>query len=65
MRLLSRYWGFLALAAAVACWVGLVLGKVTTSIIGLVLILSVGSVVYFLFQAPLWCGGSRGGDTLP
>jgi hypothetical protein len=64
MRLLSRYWGFLALAAAVACWVGLVLGKVTTSIIGLVLILSVGAVVYFLFQAPLWCGAVTRDGTL-
>jgi hypothetical protein len=54
--LLRRYWGFLALVAAVACWVGLVLGKVTTSIVGLVLILSAAAVVYFLFQAPLWCG---------
>ena len=52
------------MAVALACWVGLVLGKVTTSIIGLVLILSVGAVVYFLFQAPLWCGAVTREGTL-
>lgn len=49
-NLLKRYWGFLALAAAVACWVGLVLGKLTAAIAGVVLVLSVGAVLYFLFQ---------------
>jgi hypothetical protein len=59
MRLLfRRYWGFLALLAAVACWVALVLGKVTTAIVGLVLVLSIASLGYFLFQAPLWCGAA-------
>jgi hypothetical protein len=53
---LGRYWGVLALLAAVACWVGVVLGKVTTAIVGLVLVLSVAALLYFLFQAPLWCG---------
>lgn len=64
MGLLGRYWGFLALAVALACWVGLALGKVTTSIVALVLILSVGAVVYFLFQAPLWCGAVTREGTL-
>jgi hypothetical protein len=63
-NLLKRYWGFLALAAAVACWVGLVLGKLTTAIAGVVLILSVGAVLYFLFQAPLWCGAVTREGTL-
>jgi hypothetical protein len=64
MELLRRYWGFLALAAALACWVALVLGRVTTAIAGLVLVLSVGAVVYFLFQAPLWCGAITREGTL-
>jgi hypothetical protein len=62
--MLGRYWGFLALLAAVACWVGLILGKVSTAIVGLVLVLSVGAVVYFLFQAPLWCGAVTRDGTL-
>ena len=64
MELLRRYWGFLALAATLACWVGLVLGRATTAIAGLVLVLSVGAVVYFLFQAPLWCGAITRDGTL-
>jgi hypothetical protein len=62
--LIRRYWGFLALAAALACWVGLVLGKVTTAIAGVVLVLSIGAVLYFLFQAPLWCGAVTREGTL-
>lgn len=63
-RVLERYWGFLALLAAVACWVGLILGKVSTAIVALVLVLSVGAVVYFLFRAPLWCGAVTRDGTL-
>jgi hypothetical protein len=63
-RLLERYWGFLALLAALACWVGLILGKVSTAIVALVLVLSVGAVIYFLFQAPLWCGAVTRDGTL-
>jgi hypothetical protein len=62
--LLRRYWGFLALVAALAGWVGLVLGKVTTSIVGPVLVLSVAALGYFLFQAPLWCGAITREGTL-
>jgi hypothetical protein len=62
--LLRRYWGVVALLAALACWVGVVLGKVTTAIVGLVLVLSVGALVYFLFQAPLWCGAVTREGTL-
>ena len=40
------------------------LGKVTTAVFGLVLILSVGAVGYFLFQAPLWCGAITRDGTL-
>jgi hypothetical protein len=47
--------------AALACWVGLILGKVSTAIVALVLVLSVGAVIYFLFQAPLWCAVTRDG----
>lgn len=62
--LLRRYWGVVTLLAALACWVGVVLGKITTAIIGLVLVLSVGALVYFLFQAPLWCGAVTREGTL-
>jgi hypothetical protein len=41
-----------------------VLGKVTTSIVGLVLVLSVAALGYFLFQAPLWCGAVTREGTL-
>src|SRR5215472_7478824 len=44
-RLLSRYWGFLALAVAIAGWVGLALGHIATSFVALILILSVGALV--------------------
>lgn len=50
--------------AALACWVGLILGKISTAIVSLVLVLSVGAVVYFLFQAPLWCGAVTRDGTL-
>jgi hypothetical protein len=62
--LLRRYWGFLALVAALAGWAGLVLGKVATSIAGLILVLSVAAFGYFLFQAPLWCGAITREGTL-
>jgi hypothetical protein len=56
--LLGKYWGFLALAVAVAAWIGLALGHVATSFVALILVLSVASLGYFLFQAPLWCGAT-------
>jgi hypothetical protein len=33
-----------------------VAGKIATSVVAVVLVLSVAAVAYFLFQAPLWCG---------
>jgi hypothetical protein len=62
--LLRRYWGFLALAFALAGWLSLALGKVTTAIVGLLLLVSVGTLGYFLFQAPLWCGAITREGTL-
>jgi hypothetical protein len=64
MGLLRRYWGFLALVAALAGWAGLILGKVATTIVGLILVLSVAALGYFLFQAPLWCGAMTREGTL-
>jgi len=58
MRLLRRYWGFLALLAAIVGWIGLAAGKFLAAAIGLILILSVAALGYFLFQAPLWCGAT-------
>jgi hypothetical protein len=60
-RLLERYWGFLALLAALACWVGLILGKVSTAIVALVLVLSVGAVIYFLSKRR--CGAAQSPGT--
>jgi hypothetical protein len=44
------YWGFLALAAAIASWVTHTLTWV------LILIFAAGAFGYFLLQAPVWCG---------
>lgn len=60
MKLLRRYWGFLALVIAVAGWV---LGSKVVPLV-LILILSVAAVGYFLFQAPLWCGAVTREGTL-
>jgi hypothetical protein len=51
-----RYWGFLALIIAVGGWLGIVAGKLAASVVIGILVISVAAVVYFLFQAPLWCG---------
>lgn len=56
MSWLRRYWGFLALIIAIGGWVSWVAGKVAASIVGVILVLSVAAVGYFLFQAPMWCG---------
>jgi hypothetical protein len=49
-RLLTRYWGYLAAAIAVAGYFLHNLG------LAVVLALSLASLGYFLFQAPVWCG---------
>jgi hypothetical protein len=49
-RLLTRYWGYLAIIIAV---VGYVLHKIGFA---LILALSLAALGYFLFQAPMWCG---------
>jgi hypothetical protein len=45
-----RYWGFVALGAAIIGWVT---GTLT---LVLILILAAGAFGYFLLQAPVWCG---------
>lgn len=50
MRLFRRYWGYLALIAAI---VGLVTHELASAVI---LALSLAAVAYFAFQAPVWCG---------
>src|SRR6266516_2892856 len=50
MRGVLRYWGFLALAAAIVGWVTHTLTWV------LILIFAAGALGYFLVQAPVWCG---------
>lgn len=49
-RLLTRYWGYLAVLVAVT---GYFLHGFAPAVI---LALSVAAVGYFLFQAPVWCG---------
>jgi hypothetical protein len=49
-RLLTRYWGYLALAIAV---VGFSLHDLALAAI---LALSLAALGYFLLQAPVWCG---------
>jgi hypothetical protein len=55
VRLLRSYWGILALVVALLGWAALVAGDIASSIVAVILVLSVGAVGYFLFQAPLWC----------
>ena len=55
-KLLQRYWGYIALALAIAGWVTHVVGYAVIAIVSLM------ALVYFLFQAPLTCGAEiRGG----
>lgn len=55
-RFLQRYWGYLALALAIAGWVTHAVGYVAIVIVSLL------ALVYFLVQAPLTCGAEgRGG----
>ena len=55
-KILGRYWGFLALALAIAGWVTHVVGYAVIAIVSLM------ALVYFLFHAPLTCGAEiRGG----
>lgn len=48
-RLLTRYWGYLALALAIAGFFTHSLGYMV------ILILSLASLGYFLLAAPVWC----------
>jgi hypothetical protein len=49
-RLLTRYWGYLAVALAVTGYFLHSLG------LAVILALSLAALGYFLFQAPMWCG---------
>ncbi|MGI8445757.1 MAG: hypothetical protein ACR2MP_00925, partial [Streptosporangiaceae bacterium] len=48
-RLLTRYWGYVALAVAI---LGIFFHGLSFAII---LILALAAVGYFLLQAPVWC----------
>lgn len=57
-RFLRRYWGYLALALAILGWVLHAFGY------AVIIIMSLLALVYFLVQAPLWCGAEiRGGGS--
>lgn len=49
-RLLTRYWGYLAVVVAIG---GYFFHKIGFA---LILALSLAALGYFLFQAPMWCG---------
>jgi hypothetical protein len=49
-RVLTRYWGYIALVLAVGGFFLHALG------LAVILVLSLGALGYFLFQAPLSCG---------
>jgi hypothetical protein len=49
-RILTRYWGYLAVVIAVA---GFFLHNVGLAV---VIALGLAALGYFLFQAPVWCG---------
>ena len=49
-RLLTHYWGYLAVVIAVA---GFFLHSVGLAV---VIALALAALRYFLFQAPMWCG---------
>ncbi len=49
-RLLTRYWGYLAIVIAVS---GYFLHSLKLAV---TLALSLAALGYFLFQAPMWCG---------
>jgi hypothetical protein len=56
-RFLRRYWGYIALALAILGLIMDLFGYVV------ILIFSLLALVYFLVQAPLWCGAeTRTGD---
>jgi hypothetical protein len=48
-KLLTRYWGYLAIAIAI---LGFFVGHLG---LALVLILALAALGYFLLQAPVWC----------
>jgi hypothetical protein len=47
---LLGYWGYLALAAAIAGWV------THTFTIVVILVLAAAAALYFLLETPVWCG---------
>ena len=58
VKVVERYWGFLALALAII-WLVAGWAKVIVA-----LILAVAALGYFVLQAPMWCGASiRGGQS--
>jgi hypothetical protein len=55
-RLLTRYWGYLAVVIAVA---GFFLHSIGLAV---VIALGLAALGYFLFQAPMWCGAATRKD---
>lgn len=58
MSVIWRYWGYLLVVIVVALWAG---GKAGP---GALLLLSLAATLYFLLQAPVWCGAATRGDQM-
>lgn len=52
-KILGRYWGYIALALAIAGWVTHAFGYAVIAVVSLL------ALIYFLFQAPLTCSAER------
>src|SRR5438067_13122454 len=57
-KTLSRSWGYLLLIVVGYCWFGTRIGP------GVIAIISALSVIYMLFQAPMWCCAEARGNRL-
>lgn len=58
MPKLWRYWGYVLIVILAALWLNRVAGS------SLLIFLSGVATLYFLFQAPVWCGATTRGDQL-
>ncbi len=58
MNGVSRYWGYVALAILLTAWWTTKVGP------AVLIVLSLLVTLYFLFQAPIWCGAVNRDQTL-
>ncbi|WP_433213288.1 hypothetical protein ACQP00_01715 [Dactylosporangium sp. CS-047395] len=58
MKGFGKYWGYIALILLLTAWWTTKIGP------GVLIVLSVAVTLYFLFQAPIWCGAITRDETL-